>query len=517
MKTFTKKSLSVILSVLMIISSFAFLGGSVNFRSLFLTASAEDTLPEGNYKYTVTDGEAAITGYVNKPTGDIILPDTLGGYAVTSIVDGAFYDCTGLTSVTIPDSVTSIGVSAFSDCAGLTSVTIPDSVTSIGDSAFEYCGALTKIEVSSGNKNYSSEDGVLFNKNKTELIRCPGGKKGEYIIPNSVTSIEEYAFSGCSGLTSVTIPNSVTSIGDGAFYGCDGLKDVYYSGTEEQWNKISIGSYNDHLTDAAIHFNSTGPVITDPAVFKWSDDNSTCTAAKNGETVNAKVTSETIKEASCTEQGEVKYTATAVFSDGTTETDTKTVNIPALGHSWDNGKVTKQPTETEDGVKTFTCARCGETKTEVIPSEKTKNETLNLDKVGGELVKSKDASEEYAVIYSQTDVNTLKNNLGGKSSYKITDVNGKEKTGGEAIATGDKINLNGRTYEIAVLGDITCDGKVNASDARLALRYSARLEKLSGIQTEAAMVSKSEKVSASEARQILRYSAKLENKFGRQG
>ena len=111
----------------------------------------------------------------------------------------------------------------------------------------------------------------------------------------------------------------------------------------------------------------------------------------------------------------------------------------------------------------------------------------------------------------------MKNNLGGKSSYKITDVNGKEKTGGEAIATGDKINLNGRTYEIAVLGDITCDGKVNAQDARLALRYSARLEKLSGIQTEAAKVSKSEKVSASEARQILRYSAKLENKFGRQG
>ena len=142
------------------------------------------------------------------------------GNSVTSIEGSAFGGCTGLTSVTIPNSVTSIGSSAFWGCTGLTSVTIPNSVTSIGIQAFYDCTGLTEINVDENNTAYSSIDGVLFNKSQTELVCYPYGKQGAYVIPNSVTSIGDYAFYKCSSLTSVTIPNSVTSIGEAAFYRC---------------------------------------------------------------------------------------------------------------------------------------------------------------------------------------------------------------------------------------------------------------------------------------------------------
>ena len=183
---------------------------------------------------------------------------------ITSIGDSAFTRCNNLTNITIPESVTSIGTAAFGDCSSLTSITIPESVTSIGDYAFDGCNSLTNINVEKENSNYSSIDGILFNKAQTVIIKYPEEKKGtSYEIPNSVTIIGNYAFFLCSSLTNITIPEGVTSIGDCAFCSCSNLTSITYNGTQSQWNSISKGldwKYNSAIktitcTDGVIQIN----------------------------------------------------------------------------------------------------------------------------------------------------------------------------------------------------------------------------------------------------------------------
>ncbi len=152
----------------------------------------------------------------------IIIPDS-----VTSIDLGAFEDCTSLTSIILPNSVMSIENDAFRNCTSLTSITIPGSVATIGSGAFIGCYSLTSITVATTNKNYSSENGVLFDKNKTMLICYPAGKNDtSYIIPNRVTRIGLGAFYYCDSLTSITIPDSVTMIKMDAFVLCRNLKSI---------------------------------------------------------------------------------------------------------------------------------------------------------------------------------------------------------------------------------------------------------------------------------------------------
>ncbi len=190
----------------------------------------------------VVDPTVGWEGYT-EPTGNLIIPSTvsydgttlpvttIGRYAfyscsgltsviipnsVTCIGDGAFYNCSGLTSVIIPNSVTSIDMYTFRDCSGLTSVTIGNSVTSIGEYAFYNCSGLNSVTIP--NSVTSIGEGAFDN--------C-SGLTGALTIPNSVTSIGGAAFAGCSGLTSVTIGSGVTNIAGGAFYNCTGLTEIH--------------------------------------------------------------------------------------------------------------------------------------------------------------------------------------------------------------------------------------------------------------------------------------------------
>ena len=131
-------------------------------------------------------------------------------------------------NIIIEEGVTSIGNYAFSGRSSLESIEIPEGLTSIGYSAFSGCNSLQSINVDMNNKNYISEDGILFNKDKTEVIKYPAGKKDktEYTIPSTVISIEDSAFSGCNSLENITIPEGVTSIGENAFSGCSSLKNI---------------------------------------------------------------------------------------------------------------------------------------------------------------------------------------------------------------------------------------------------------------------------------------------------
>ena len=209
----------------------------------------------GLISITLPDSVTSIGGYAFEGCSSltsIIIPNT-----VTSISDYTFRDCTSLTSVIIPDSVTNIGDyafdgclslktvtipsgvltierCAFNDCSNLEKIEIPDTVTSISEgvynSIFNGCGSLVAINVDKNNVNYSSVDGVLFNKNQTTLIKYPANKAdASYIISSDVVSISDKAFYGCKNLTSIIIPENINNIGKGAFVSCEKLEHVEYN------------------------------------------------------------------------------------------------------------------------------------------------------------------------------------------------------------------------------------------------------------------------------------------------
>ena len=157
-----------------------------------------------------------------RPKGHLTIPSELGGLPVTCIGKEAFYGCSDMTSITIPESVTSIKGDAFVSCYGLTDIMIPSSVTNIADGAFYMCSCLQSIAVAEENAHYKSVDGLLLSKDGSTLI-C--GSMGAVTVPDGVTRIAPYAF-GYFLLDAVVIPESVTSIGQSAFFCCSGITSV---------------------------------------------------------------------------------------------------------------------------------------------------------------------------------------------------------------------------------------------------------------------------------------------------
>ncbi len=222
-------------------------------------------------------GDFAFYSYKNLESVNI--PDS-----VTTIGNYAFCYCENLTNVTIPDSVTTIGDFGFYGCESLTSINIPGALINIGERALNNCDSLTSITVGEGNQYFTDENGILFNKDKTAIIKYPPQKSGvSYTIPDSViiigdytfyccnslisigipdrvTTIGNYAFAGCENLTSITVPDGVTTIGDHAFYYCEHL------------TSITVGEGNQYYTDEdGILFNKDKTAIIQYPPLKSGD------------------------------------------------------------------------------------------------------------------------------------------------------------------------------------------------------------------------------------------------------
>ena len=184
---------------------------------------------EGTLTISGTGTMANYSTYKNTPApwyacqniGKVVIND-----GVTDIGNFAFSYCEDLTSITIPSSITEIGSGAFFHCSKLTGIDIPASVTFIGELAFVGCDKLAAITVASENQNYLTDNGILYDIGKENLIRCPVSFSGSYDIPNGITTICYDAFGSCTGLTAITMPNSVNKIDDGAFWECGNLTDV---------------------------------------------------------------------------------------------------------------------------------------------------------------------------------------------------------------------------------------------------------------------------------------------------
>ena len=189
------------------------------------TAKAQE---ENGFYYRVEAGNCVIVG-VNEGIvfGNVNIPDTLGGKPVTGIDDKAF------------------------EGSPLTSVAVPKSINRIGSRAFNECVTLTEITVASDSRDFLSEAGVLFSKDKTLLLQYPNGNtRTQYVIPHGVRGIEDHAFFACGNITNISVPKSVNYIGNDAFCECNNLTNVNYGGSEADWNKIDIRLDNRYLTGA---------------------------------------------------------------------------------------------------------------------------------------------------------------------------------------------------------------------------------------------------------------------------
>ena len=452
-----------------------------------------------NLTWTLEDGVLTISGAGDMEERPWItykdsIKTVIVEMGVTSIYSGAFEKCTNLDSVTLPESVTLIEVSAFSGCSSLASIIIPNSVTVIELSAFLSCTSLhsisipasvtfidpdafmgcdnlTGIWVDEENVNYANDSyGVLFNKDMTELVKYPEGLSGAYVIPNGVTTIGSDAFIGSQNLTGITMPDTVTEIFGSAFMGCNQLKNLvipggvtkiegmafayndnlesitfegdapsladstfaettttaYYPFDNSSWNDVAGQNYGGTITWIAYcdgeHSWDEGTVTKEPTETETGIRTYTC---KNcGETKTEDIPAldhhhsyvAVVTDPTCTEAGYTTYTCecgdtyigdevealghTEVIDEAVAATCTTTgltegthcsvceevlvaqAETPTVDHAWDEGTVTKEPTESETGIRTYTCERCSETKTEEIPCEPTKNSSVQ--RIAGE-------------------------------------------------------------------------------------------------------------------------------------
>ncbi len=318
---------------------------------------------------------------------------------LTSLGENAFNDCSSLEKIKIPNGVHGLSKQIFYNCAKLTSIILPKSITYIEFEAFGGCSSLTEIQIPNG---VGSIRGYAFSECK---------KLSKLEIPESVTYIEDGAFDGCDGLEIVELPKSCKKISKWSFTNCNNLKIIRYVGTENEWSELGININNDkvkvYCNYVAQHTHVyEKEIISNPTCETVGYAKETCKLCGESYTENIKATGHAwdagkiTKDASCEETGVKTYTCTSCKAtktedikalghkevkdatveatcekDGLTEGShcsvcnkviTEQKKIPATGHAWDAGKVTKEATCEEAGVKTYTCTSCKATKTEDI-------------------------------------------------------------------------------------------------------------------------------------------------------
>ncbi len=211
-------------------------------------------------------------------TGEITLPEK-----VYHIGANAFRGCSGLAAVRFPETLRTIGEMAFEGCAGLKEISLPKEVSSIGNHAFGKCRSLESIAVADGNHSYMSLDGILYNKDKSVLLSCPGGKTGEVLVPEGVSVIEEDAFGECGNLTSISIPESVQTIKMYAFFRCRSLIGI---SLPKSLQSIGLYAFNGCSGLQDIHVAEENSVLSSNDGILYNKEKSTlikCPEGKAGE------------------------------------------------------------------------------------------------------------------------------------------------------------------------------------------------------------------------------------------
>ncbi len=439
-----KKIVSITMALIMIMSMFA---------GLEISSVAEDDVLS-YLTYEINDGEVTITDCDNSISGDVVIPDTIEGYPVTTI-----------------------GASLFYRCDKIESVVIPSTVKKIGDDIFSGCDAIANITVDKNNEYYSSDDhGVLFNKDKSILICFPENSPlTEYSIPDTVEIIGSSAFAYCKNVSSISIPKSVTTLENKAFWDSDICGDIVlpYNVSKIDWGVFygcDIESVTITNPNCTIPMGLMYPPIPQKTTIIGYPDSIAEAYAKNFE--NA-----------------------FVALEGAPPTEEPTTKEPET-----------EPTTKEPVTQAPTTEKPTEAPTQKPVSDKleVKDDTIKVDNASKiSTVKTKSSADDI--------IKSVKN-----KNVSIIDKNGKAISGDTLVGTGAKIQIkdnNGKvisTYTVCVPTDVDGNGKTTAADARLALRGSAKLEKVEGVYASASDMNSDGKITAADARKILRISAGLE-------